>query len=104
MRSSQRSLAPETVSLLTNRGVIAIDQDPLGRPARRGVQRGPLEIWTRPLDGKRTAVTLFNRDSAPATIEARLGGRRSGVPRREAAREGASRSALRTRLRRATHR
>lgn len=65
-----RSSAPETVSLLTNREVIAIDQDLLGLPGRRVVQRGPLEVWTRPLEGKRTAVALFNRGAAPANIEA----------------------------------
>ena len=65
-----RSSAPETVSLLTNRDLIAIDQDPLGRPGRRVVQRGPLEVWTRPLEGKRVAVALFNRGAEPAKIEA----------------------------------
>lgn len=65
-----RSSSQETVSLLTNREVIAIDQDPLGRPGKRVVQRGPLEIWTRPLAGKRTAVALFNRGEAPAKIAA----------------------------------
>jgi alpha-galactosidase len=65
-----RSSAPDAVALLTNRDVIAIDQDPLGRPGRRVVQRGPLEVWTRPLAGKRTAVALFNRGAEPAKIEA----------------------------------
>jgi alpha-galactosidase len=65
-----RSSAPDTVALLTNREVIAIDQDPRGRPGRRVVQRGPLEVWTRPLEGKRTAVALFNRGAMPAKIEA----------------------------------
>ena len=65
-----RSSAPDAVALLTNRDVIAIDQDPLGRPGRRVVQRGALEVWTRPLAGKRTAVALFNRGAEPAKIEA----------------------------------
>ena len=34
------------------------------------MQRGPLEVWTRPLEGKRTAVGLFNRGAAPARVEA----------------------------------
>jgi len=67
-----RSAAPETTALLTNRDVIAIDQDLLGRPGHRAVERGPLEVWVRPLDGKRTAVALFNRGEAPATIETSL--------------------------------
>jgi alpha-galactosidase len=65
-----RQSSPETIALLTNRAVIAIDQDPLGRAGKRVVQRGPLEIWTRPLDGGRTAVALFNRGDTPAKVEA----------------------------------
>jgi len=66
-----RSSAPETVALLTNRDVIAIDQDPLGRPGKRVVQaRGRSEVWARPLEGKRSAVALFNRGAEPAKIEA----------------------------------
>jgi alpha-galactosidase len=67
-----RKSSPETLALLLNRGVIAIDQDPLGRAGKRVVQRGPLEIWTRPLDGGRTAVALFNRGETPARVEAAL--------------------------------
>jgi alpha-galactosidase len=67
-----RRSSPETIALLTNRDVIAIDQDPLGRPGRRVVQRGPLEVWTRPLEGERAAVALFNRGEAPATVETSL--------------------------------
>jgi len=65
-----RSAAADTVAMLTNHDVIAIDQDPLGRPGRRVVQRGQVEVWTRPLEGKRTAVALFNRGTEAATIEA----------------------------------
>jgi len=65
-----RHASPETTALLTNRAVIAIDQDPLGRAGRRVVQRDPLEAWTRQLDGKRTAVALFNRGETPAKLEA----------------------------------
>jgi len=64
-----RGSTPETIALLTNHDVIAIDQDALGRSGRRVVQRGPLEIWTRPLNGKRTAVALFNRSAEAAKIE-----------------------------------
>ena len=67
-----RRSSPETIALLTNRAVIAIDQDPLGRAGRRVLQRGPLEVWTRPLDGGRTAVALFNRGEAPAEVVASL--------------------------------
>jgi alpha-galactosidase len=65
-----RSSTPETIALLTNRDLIAIDQDPLGRSGRRVAQHGPLEVWTRPLDRQRTAVALFNRGEAPAEVAA----------------------------------
>jgi len=53
------SSSPETIALLTNRDVIAIDREPLGRPGRRVVQRGPFEVWTRPLTGKRVVGRLI---------------------------------------------
>ena len=65
-----RSSTPETIAILTNRDVIAVDQDPLGKPGKRVVQRGPLEVWTRALEHDRTAVALFNRGAAPAKVEA----------------------------------
>ena len=67
-----RRATPETTALLTNPGVIAIDQDPLGQAGQRVVRRGPLEIWTRPLAGGRSAVALFNRGDSPARVEAPL--------------------------------
>jgi alpha-galactosidase len=53
-------LTPEITSILTNRDVIAIDQDPLGKQAERIFAQGPIEIWSRPLaDGSR-AIAIFN--------------------------------------------
>lgn len=69
-----RSAAPETVALLTNKDVIAIDQDPLGRPGRRVVQREAVEIWTRALTGGRTAVALFNRGTTAVRVDTPLQG------------------------------
>lgn len=59
-----------TLSLLSNDEVIEIDQDPLGKPARRVSQAGPLEVWSRPLEDKAMAVGLFNRGEKEATVEA----------------------------------
>jgi len=53
-------LTPEITAILTNREVIAINQDPLGREAERIFAEGPIEIWARPLaDGSR-AIAVFN--------------------------------------------
>jgi alpha-galactosidase len=56
------SMTAETRDILTNRDVIAIDQDPLGREATRLSEKGGMEIWTRPLADGGIAVALFNRN------------------------------------------
>lgn len=63
-----RSVKPEILRILTNRDVIAIDQDPLGRQARRVKQQGEIEIWTRPLSGGAHAVGVFNRGTSEASV------------------------------------
>ncbi|MBV8502418.1 MAG: glycoside hydrolase family 27 protein [Paucibacter sp.] len=57
-----------TKRILTNAAVIAVDQDPLGRQARRIWREGSLEIWVRPLQGGDRAVVLFNRGDKPAEM------------------------------------
>jgi alpha-galactosidase len=44
-------MTPETLAILGNKGVIAIDQDPMGKQGDRVHSEGPLEIWVRPLAG-----------------------------------------------------
>src|SRR5262249_26434764 len=51
-------MTPETIALLTNRNVIAIDQDPAGTPGDRVSAEGPTEIWTRSLVDGSKAVGL----------------------------------------------
>ncbi len=63
-------MTPETVAILTNREVIAIDQDAAGKQAHRVWQEGPLEIWARPLADGSHAVGLFNRGYSPAKMTA----------------------------------
>jgi alpha-galactosidase len=53
-------MTPDTTAILTNKDVIAIDQDALGRQGDRVYAEGPMEIWTKPLSGGRTAVGIFN--------------------------------------------
>ncbi len=63
------AMKPETIAMLTNREVIAIDQDRLGKQADRARAEGSQEIWARPLaDGSR-AVGIFNHLAWPQTIE-----------------------------------
>lgn len=57
-----------TRDLLGNPEVIAVDQDPLGKPAARITRNGFEEIWCKPLaDGSR-AVGLFNRRPVSADV------------------------------------
>jgi alpha-galactosidase len=63
-----RNMTPETKEILTNRDVIAIDQDPLGQQGRRLRKDGDVEVWAKKLSGKDYAVALLNRGTAPATV------------------------------------
>jgi alpha-galactosidase len=61
-------MSAETREILTNREVIAIDQDPLGREAARVSDAAGVEVWVRPLADGGHAVGIFNRnpDARPA--------------------------------------
>jgi alpha-galactosidase len=63
-----RNMTPETVAILTNREVIAIDQDKLGQQGKQAWKSGDQEIWTRPLSGGATAVAVFNRAKEEAKV------------------------------------
>ncbi len=54
---------PAVLSILTNRDVIAIDQDRLGRQATRAYTDGEVEVWTRQLSGGALAVAVLNAGS-----------------------------------------
>jgi len=58
-----------TRDLLGNREVIAIDQDPLGKPAHRISSDGWTEVWARPLSDGTMAVGLFNRGPEAAWVQ-----------------------------------
>jgi alpha-galactosidase len=62
------TMKPETIAMLTNREVIAIDQDRLGKQADRVRAEGSQEIWARPLADGSKAVGIFNRFDWPQTI------------------------------------
>jgi len=64
-----RNMSKDTISILTNPEVIAVDQDPLGRQGRRVLALGNHEVWTRLLHDKTYAVLLWNRGSTLANIK-----------------------------------
>ncbi len=63
-----RDVPPTILAILTNRDVIAIDQDRDGMQGHRAWQSGEQEIWVRDLALRDHAVAVFNRAAAPATI------------------------------------
>jgi hypothetical protein len=59
-----------TTALLTNPEVLALNQDSLGRPARRMFIPGlEAELWVRDLANGAHAIGLFNRTVQPAKVD-----------------------------------
>ncbi|KAI8032472.1 Alpha-galactosidase 3 [Camellia lanceoleosa] len=71
-----RNMAAETFKLLSNKEVIAVNQDPLGVQGRKVHVAGTndcRQVWAGPLTRQRLAVALWNRCSKAATITAAWG-------------------------------
>jgi alpha-galactosidase len=65
-----RHMTPDIKAILTNKEVIAVDQDPLGREGHRVWKDGDREVWSKELQNGSRAVILFNRGTADAEISA----------------------------------
>lgn len=63
-----RNMPASIHDILTNREVIAVDQDTAGHQARRVWISGQQEVWTRELADGDIAVAVFNRASAAARV------------------------------------
>ncbi len=59
------SLDDFTLGLLTNREVLAVNQDPLALQGTRAIHDREHEIWTKPLADGSTAVAIFNIGELP---------------------------------------
>ena len=68
-----RKMEKDTAALLTNSEVLAINQDPLGKPAHRVKQFGPCEVWKKPLADGTLVVALINRGSSGSDISLKAG-------------------------------
>jgi alpha-galactosidase len=66
------TMTPETIAILTNRDVIAIDQDKAGKQGDRVDTEGPIEIWSRTLADGSKAIGIFNRQPSPLTAHVDL--------------------------------
>ncbi|XP_022139274.1 alpha-galactosidase-like [Momordica charantia] len=65
-----RSMDNIAFKLLSNKEVIAVNQDKLGVQGKKVKNFGDLEVWAGPLSGKRVAVVLWNRGFWRANITA----------------------------------
>lgn len=64
-----RDMTSETVEILTNQDVIAINQDALGIQAMKYRAEGDLEIWFKPLQGEDWAMAILNRGREAEQVE-----------------------------------
>lgn len=66
--SDVRKLSADSIAMLTNAEVLAVDQDPLGIQGTAIQTTGDTQVWTKPLTGGDYAVALFNRGATPQVI------------------------------------
>jgi alpha-galactosidase len=63
-----RSMTDDTVRILTNKEVIAVDQDPLGQQGRVARDDGDFEVWVKQMSDGSRAVVLLNRSEAETSM------------------------------------
>jgi len=63
-----RNMKKETIEILTNKEVIAVDQDSLGVQGFRYELRDSVEVWAKPLARGDWAVCFLNRSRAARTV------------------------------------
>lgn len=66
-----RSMPDSVKEIVTNKNLIAINQDSLCKQAKR-VKRGDIDVLAKPLADGSTAVCFFNKTSRPASISYNL--------------------------------
>ena len=64
-----RHMTEATKSILTNRGVIAVDQDSLGIQALRYQVKDSLQTWVKPLEKGNWAVCFLNTAAVPGKVD-----------------------------------
>ncbi len=63
-----RNMSSEIHDILTNKEVIAVNQDPLGREGRRVWKDGNLEVWAKQMQDGSRAVVLLNHGASEQSI------------------------------------
>jgi alpha-galactosidase len=62
------NMSPEIKDILTNKEVVAVDQDQLGMQGRRVRKSRDSEVWAKQMKDGSRAVVLLNRGSSDAEI------------------------------------
>jgi alpha-galactosidase len=63
-----RKMSAQTKTILTNKEMIAVDQDSLGIAAFKMVFPDSVEVWIKPLQSKSFVLCFLNRTSSPRKI------------------------------------
>ena len=66
-----RSMSPAILNILTNREVLAVNQDKAGKQGSRVWKSGDQEIWARSLANGDTVLAIFNRATEPGKVTVR---------------------------------
>ena len=64
-----RNMSADTRSILLNKDVIAIDQDPLGKQGQLVLKRSGVDYWKRSLSGNGVAIAAVNRADAAVSVK-----------------------------------
>lgn len=65
-----RSMTPAVKEILTNKEIIALNQDPLGKQGFRWwTLDGNVELWLKPLSNDEVALCFFNRSGKVKNID-----------------------------------
>jgi alpha-galactosidase len=63
-----RNMSPEARQILTNKDVIAVNQDPLGIQGFLAFSEDGLEVWAKPLSNDTWAICFLNRSNTPKAL------------------------------------
>ena len=66
--NDQRNMKPATLKILTDKDIIALNQDPLGIEALKYSAKDGIEVWFKPLTHDAWAMCVLNRNPDPKHV------------------------------------
>ena len=67
-----RNISPAIKIIISNKDVIAINQDTLGKQGTRIKDTATYEVWQKPLAGESCAIVIFNKTDQPLAVHYNL--------------------------------